>query len=124
MSFLLILIAGGYLFYLNKRIEGVWVVNYFSDDVNKSWRSLGASVWNIENQYISSYSSGNLSDESSGSYFDIGIDFIWNLGDMANGIDYSIGRVQGDSLVLRMSGLVEREVILKRIPDQLKNNSD
>lgn len=123
-SVCILLIGGGYLLYLNKRIEGVWVVNYFSDDYSKSWKSYGASVWNIEGQHISTYSFGGFIEESSGSYFDIGTNFIWNLGYKSDGIDYKIDGVEEDSLILQMSGLVDREVVLRKISDTLKNNSD
>ena len=115
--------GGGYLFYLNKRIEGVWVLNHTTDNNQTEFKSDGQGVWDIQNQKIYYYNLSSLQNVRGSNYFDFGMKFNLKSEENVNGFAFKINKVNGDSLVLNITGSVQREIVLKKIPDTLKNNS-
>lgn len=116
--------ASYYLYFLNKRIEGVWIHNYQTDNDNVVFRSNGLGIWNIQNQKVYYHHLSAIENVAGGKYVDYGINFKLEPDGSDNGLCYKINEVNGDSLVLLLTGAVEREIVLKKIPDTLKNNSD
>lgn len=123
---LILFLLGGscYLFFLNKRIEGVWVLNHTTNNNQIEFKSDGQGVWNIENQKIYYYNLSSLESVRSSNYMDFGVNFNLKSEENVNGFSFKINQVNGDSIVLNLTGSVQREIVLKKIPDTLKNNSD
>lgn len=116
--------GGSYLFYLNKRIEGVWVLDYTTDNGNSEFKSHGSGLWNVQNQKVYYHHLSSLEDVNGSKYFDYGVNFKLEPDGSENGLSFKINQVKGDSIVLLLTGAVKREIVLKKIADTLKNNSD
>ena len=116
------IILGGILFfyYLNKRIEGVWISHYRTN-VNGEYYYDGENLTEIKNQkfYYHSLAYNGVIPEKK--YYDSGIRLIYQ-----NTAWEKVSSINKDSLVIT-SGYDDDKIfktILKRVPDSLKNNSN
>ncbi|MFS4494460.1 hypothetical protein [Maribacter sp. 2308TA10-17] len=121
---LFLLLGSAYLFFLNKRIEGVWILNHTTDNNQFEFKSDGQGLWDIENQKIYYYNLSSLENVRGSNYFDFGVKLNLESEENVNNFSFKVNQVKGDSLVLNLTGSVQREIVLKKIPDTLKNNSD
>ena len=117
-----ILILGGILFFyfLNKRIEGVWINHYSMDLDGENTYYDGETLTEIKNQkfyYHSSLYNGVTPEKK---YFNSGIRLIFR-----NTAWEKISSINKDSLVIIRGYDDDRifKTIMKRVPDSLKNNS-
>ncbi|NOZ47277.1 MAG: hypothetical protein GXO79_10930 [Chlorobi bacterium] len=122
---LVVLIVICFFYYLNKRIEGIWIKHYSTDLSNHEFFYDGNILLDIKNQKFSTYYSGLNGIPEETNYFNFGTNLkLWPLETEYN-FSYSIKSINNDSLILTKYNFEKIiEVVYKKIPDTLKNNSD
>jgi hypothetical protein len=122
LIFTFIILGGVLLFYyLNKRIEGVWISHYSKDLNGEKTYCNGKDLIEIKNQKFFYHSHNYNGVTPQKIYFESGLRIIYR-----NRAWEKISSVNKDSLVI-ISGYDDDKIFnttMKRVPDSLQNDSD
>lgn len=120
---LLLVLGFCLIFYVNKRIEGVWIRHYWTDLKDQDFRYDGEVLLSIHNQEFNTY--GFSRTPLKMNYFDFGKTLKTWPSSIENSSSFTINSVNKDSLVIQQYDSDKNyKIIYKKISDSLKNNSD